>query len=550
MVKRIISFIMCLAMMVQIVPVSNAQVVGFEDLPSSHWAYNAVSDMVNKGVIKGFEDGTFRPEEPVTREQFAKILVLALNLPKDTETTQTFSDVTKSEWAYTYVEAAKQYLTGYKIGSTMSFRGSENAVREDMAVAIVRAKGLLKETPDLTLLDKFADKNDISMDLRGYVAIAVKNKIMEGDGTNFNAQKTLTRAEACVLLYKAKGEKVVAVNLDETTNLVDNGIVKSEDEVKAEAALKECFEADQNYVLKSYEVYVNEIDKNNRIEYSVKIDAINPQSTRWEKGINSRYMTIRKQTDGTWKFWTMGTEPEKVVKMTSTANDYKTVHLEAPSNFKGILLDDGTVKLTWDKKDYTTDIYRDGICLAGTIDKDENFYIDTTAESGKTYKYTSYFNSNLYFNRDASNIITITIPETSIVPETLSAPTITVGRVSGKTEANVIVNVQLTEKSQVCGGSFNLVYDNNKLEVISVVSGELMSDMLAISNEKYTVNKIRATWAGTKPITKAGSLFIITFKIKDVEKGSTGVSIENAKLYDFDANPIISETMNGEVDIL
>ena len=217
MVKRIISFIMCLAMMVLVAPLSNAQAEGFSDLPSKHWAYNAVSNMVSNGVLKGYEDGTFKPDAPVTREEFAKILVLALNLQQTNSGTQTFSDVSTSSWAYPYVEAAKQYLTGYKVGDTMSFRGSQNAVREDMAVAIVGAKGLSEETPDLTIIDIYADKNYISVNLRGYVAIAAKNKIMEGDGTNFNPQKTLTRAEACALIYKSSiaqgtGTKVVVAD--------------------------------------------------------------------------------------------------------------------------------------------------------------------------------------------------------------------------------------------------------------------------------------------------------------------------------------------------
>ena len=214
--KRILSIVICLVMLVQMVQVVNAGNQSFTDLPSSHWAYSAVQDMVSKGVLTGFEDGTFRPNDAVTREQFAKVMVLALNLPLKNSGTPTFSDVSKDDWSYQYVESAKKYLTGYKENGKMMYIGSGVAVREDMAVAMVTAKGLQTETPDLSLLNNYTDKESISQSLRGFVAIAIKNKIMEGDGTKFNPQNTLTRAEACALIYKASvnvsGEKVAIVD--------------------------------------------------------------------------------------------------------------------------------------------------------------------------------------------------------------------------------------------------------------------------------------------------------------------------------------------------
>lgn len=186
----------------------------FQDLSEDHWAYESINLMVEKDILEGFSDGTFRPEKPITREQFAKVLVLSLNLNLENPDVQTFSDIPKTHWAYQYIETAKKFLTGYSSSGKLFFKGSELAVREDMAVAIVLAKGLNNDVLDLTVLDSYKDKDKISPKLRNYIAIAIKNKIMEGyDNGNFGAQNTLTRAEACTLINKAgiisNDEKVV-----------------------------------------------------------------------------------------------------------------------------------------------------------------------------------------------------------------------------------------------------------------------------------------------------------------------------------------------------
>lgn len=195
--------------------VENYKDIVFSDLDNSHWAYASVMKMVGLGILEGYGDGTFRPDEPITREQFAKILVLSLNMPLKEPKEPTFADVSKDSWAYKYIETAKNYLTGYKVDGKLYFRGQNVAVREDMAVSIVKAKGLNNRLPNLSVLDSYLDKNDISFNLRNHMAIAVENKIMEGYSNMYlGPQKTLTRAEACELVYKSNilskqdGEKV------------------------------------------------------------------------------------------------------------------------------------------------------------------------------------------------------------------------------------------------------------------------------------------------------------------------------------------------------
>jgi hypothetical protein len=46
----------------------------FKDVPETHWAYKAIEELAEKGIINGYEDGTFKPNEPVTRAEIATII--------------------------------------------------------------------------------------------------------------------------------------------------------------------------------------------------------------------------------------------------------------------------------------------------------------------------------------------------------------------------------------------------------------------------------------------------------------------------------------------
>ncbi len=79
----------------------------FPDLPSDHPARAAVEELVARGVLNGYPDGTFRPEQPVTRAEFAKMLVLATGLLPNPKAQLAFTD-TAGHWASTdgYLQAA------------------------------------------------------------------------------------------------------------------------------------------------------------------------------------------------------------------------------------------------------------------------------------------------------------------------------------------------------------------------------------------------------------------------------------------------------------
>lgn len=175
---------------------------GFSDLSANHWAHDTILEMVELGLLSGYPDGTFKPNNTISRAEFATIMVKALGLKTSRPGGATFSDVPKNHWAFEVVESSKDYLTGYRDTSsgTLTFEPSSVAVREDVAVAIVKAKGLGNASANQSYLNQFPDKGQISPALKDHVAIAVSQGYMRGSDIGFEPQKALTRAEACALL--------------------------------------------------------------------------------------------------------------------------------------------------------------------------------------------------------------------------------------------------------------------------------------------------------------------------------------------------------------
>lgn len=193
----------------------------FKDVPENYWAYDSIMLMSDYQIINGYNDRTFKPEAPVTRAEFAKMMVLVMQLDLINPSNSDFIDVSKDNWAYKYIETAKSYMTGFSTSMGLYFKPAENAQREDMAVAIVKGLGIDPTATSLNVLNNINDQANISKNLRSYVAAAINNGIMIGDDNkNFNPKATLRRAEAATLLARLITEEKVV--FDEEKVVLDD----------------------------------------------------------------------------------------------------------------------------------------------------------------------------------------------------------------------------------------------------------------------------------------------------------------------------------------
>lgn len=169
----------------------------FADVPTTHWAFNDIRFMVEKGIITGMGNGTFGPNMPARRCDLAIMVVKALNLPTSNVEAD-FPDVPKAHWAYAHIAAAQKagIISGFPGGK---FAPNDSVTREQMAAILAKAYSL-------ELTGGTAGFKDVSKTSWAYEAIqkVADNGIGKGfeDGT-FRPKKLVTRAEVAVFLAKA-----------------------------------------------------------------------------------------------------------------------------------------------------------------------------------------------------------------------------------------------------------------------------------------------------------------------------------------------------------
>ena len=176
-------------------PTLNETAVQYTDINEKNWEHKAVSALGGNGIISGYEDGSFRSGNAITRAEFAKLIVSAFDIKAKTSS---FSDVSVSDWYYPYVSVAAG--SGIVNGYDGRFNPNAQISREDAAVIIYRVSTELGKNYSGTV--NFADLTDVSI----YALTAVRGlgnaKIIKGDeNMMFNPQGQLTRAEAAQLLY-------------------------------------------------------------------------------------------------------------------------------------------------------------------------------------------------------------------------------------------------------------------------------------------------------------------------------------------------------------
>ncbi|GAB7386793.1 hypothetical protein BSNK01_06290 [Bacillaceae bacterium] len=226
-VKRGMSAAVCLLLIVSLlapaVQAENGQgggTVDFQDIPYGHWAMKDIVKLGLRGVVSGYEDDTFRPNDPVKQVEALAMAVRMLGLADEAQ--RALSDDTKSDpfavpaWAKGIAIVALE--KGLIKQGENRFQWSEPATRAWVAQLIVRMLGKESEAASSAFQSTaFRDDGDIPAWARGYVLTAVQYGLVKGyaDET-FRPNKEVTRAELVVLLSRA----------DKLVNVTDERMVK------------------------------------------------------------------------------------------------------------------------------------------------------------------------------------------------------------------------------------------------------------------------------------------------------------------------------------
>lgn len=179
----------------------------YSDVPQTHWAFNGIKRASETKWFSGYPDGTFRPNNSITRAEGMKVFVTFLGLQLSTVTEPSYYDIKATDWFAPYVEAGKKlYVEKAAFNGDVPFNPNMPLTREDAIHALVIALKYNNELEfaDQSILNMFSDQNSISADLKPYVAVAIDKQLVSGmdDGT-IRAQDPLTRAQFATLLYRA-----------------------------------------------------------------------------------------------------------------------------------------------------------------------------------------------------------------------------------------------------------------------------------------------------------------------------------------------------------
>jgi parallel beta-helix repeat protein len=173
----------------------------FKDVPTGYWAKAYIEALAAQNIIAGFPDGTFRPNEPVTRAQFATIITKALTPPVKRQAIQ-FRDVQSNFWAYGAIQSAyqSQFVAGYPDGT---FKPQQQIPRVQALVAL--ANGLNFTANNNNVLSVYTDAAQIPNYAIGHVAAATVRQLVVNYPTvqRLDPNRQATRAEIAAFVYQS-----------------------------------------------------------------------------------------------------------------------------------------------------------------------------------------------------------------------------------------------------------------------------------------------------------------------------------------------------------
>lgn len=184
--------------------IAQATATRFPDVPANYWAAPFINELAARGIIAGFfEDGTFRPEDPVTRAQFAAMVNKAFN-KAPIRPPVNFVDVPATYWGFGAIQRA--YTTGFLAGYPGNvFRPNENIPRAQVLVSLSSGLGYTVSGNQEQTLAFFSDVNSIPAFATAGVAAATQRGIVVNYPTlqRLNPNRNATRAEVAANIYQA-----------------------------------------------------------------------------------------------------------------------------------------------------------------------------------------------------------------------------------------------------------------------------------------------------------------------------------------------------------
>ncbi|SET37782.1 S-layer homology domain-containing protein [Natronincola peptidivorans] len=195
--RRLAILLMCLVMIIP--SFTFGQPSAGTDI-ENHWGQKHIEEWLNKGLISGYPDGSFRPDYTITRAEFFTLVNKAFHLNDTLEIR--FNDVNETDWFYSQIGKALKagYISGYPDNT---IQPNNSISRQEAAIVLTKLLKLDTSLEDDSI-NIFQDSSKIARWSKGPVSAVIRYGLMKGypDGS-FHPERPITRAEAVIVLNKS-----------------------------------------------------------------------------------------------------------------------------------------------------------------------------------------------------------------------------------------------------------------------------------------------------------------------------------------------------------
>lgn len=271
----------------------------FSDVPPTHENYEAITSLELNGIIEGYSDNTFRPDQEVVRAEAVKIVMEPLYEVFDEVTENPFPDVSPEEWYAKYVKKAKDDGVVSGDGTTGNFEGGRNVNLVEYLKIL-----LLAHKVDLTNYQNpeeiiFNDVTNLEEWYIPYLYYASTTNLIHTDkNNNIYPGKALTRAEVAEITYRLLvnlqgGEAQMYLSMAESEMIKILQYLENDNIDSAEASAAKALEYTNNALSMEPEQSV--------VQAADKIaQAFDKLVKGYREGVNENYTSVETYAQEAW----------------------------------------------------------------------------------------------------------------------------------------------------------------------------------------------------------------------------------------------------------
>lgn len=179
--------------------------VTFNDVSPNFWGFETISRAADEAIVEGYGNGLFLPNGKITRAEFVQMIATCLQISGPNKNAKPYSDLVSSAWYYDAVANASSegLLKGFEGGE---FKPNQPITREEMAsiiAQVIKNNNILKALQSISLEDAFNDIDTIDTNFMDAVSTVYDTKIMVGKSNGlFEPNGVSTRAEAATVVVR------------------------------------------------------------------------------------------------------------------------------------------------------------------------------------------------------------------------------------------------------------------------------------------------------------------------------------------------------------